>query len=79
VEANLYVVTDGDMPTKVFDATDADEDLPCPVLVLLDISLPKRAGTRCRSIFATAAGAGMPKCSCFPHQKLPVTSRCLPA
>jgi two-component system, chemotaxis family, response regulator Rcp1 len=44
VEANVHVVTDGDAATKFFDATDADEDLPCPVLVLLDINLPKKSG-----------------------------------
>lgn len=37
-------MTDGDAATKFFDATDADEDAPCPVLVLLDINLPKKSG-----------------------------------
>jgi CheY-like chemotaxis protein len=44
VEANLHVVTDGNAATEFIDATDADENTPCPTLVLLDMNLPKRTG-----------------------------------
>lgn len=44
VNANLHVVTDGDAAIKFFDAVEADENRRCPVLVLLDMNLPKRSG-----------------------------------
>jgi CheY-like chemotaxis protein len=58
VNANVHVVTDGHAAIKFFDAVEADENIPCPALVLLDMNLPKRNGnevlnylrqtTRCR-------------------------------
>jgi CheY-like chemotaxis protein len=44
VNANVHVVTDGHAAIKFFDAVDADENTRCPVLVLLDMNLPKRSG-----------------------------------
>lgn len=44
VSANVHVVTDGHAAIKFFDAVDADENIRCPALVLLDMNLPKRNG-----------------------------------
>ena len=44
VDANVHVVNDGDAGIKFFDALDADENAACPVIVLLDLNLPKRSG-----------------------------------
>lgn len=44
VDADLHVVHDGHAATRFFDAADADENAPCPDLVLLDLNLPKKSG-----------------------------------
>ena len=44
VDADLHVVSDGNAATRFMDAADADENSPCPVLVLLDLNLPKKTG-----------------------------------
>lgn len=44
VNADLYVVSDGDAATRFFDSADADVNAPCPTLVLLDLNLPKKNG-----------------------------------
>jgi CheY-like chemotaxis protein len=59
VNASVHVVTDGHAAIQFFDAVEADENARCPVLVLLDMNLPKRSGsevlnhlrqsTRCRA------------------------------
>lgn len=45
VDAIIEVVTDGYAATQFFDAVDADANTRCPVLVLLDMNLPKRNGS----------------------------------
>jgi CheY-like chemotaxis protein len=40
----LTVVDDGEQALKFLEAVDADENQPCPSLVLLDLNLPKRPG-----------------------------------
>ena len=37
VNANVHVVMDGHAATKFFDAVEADENIRCPALVLLDM------------------------------------------
>ena len=44
VNANVHVITDGHAAIQFFDAVEADENARCPVLVLLDMNLPKRSG-----------------------------------
>lgn len=44
VDADLHVVPDGLQATQFFDVADADENAPCPDLVLLDLNLPKKTG-----------------------------------
>jgi CheY-like chemotaxis protein len=44
VNAKVHVVTDGHAAIQFFDAVEADENTRCPVLVLLDMNLPKRSG-----------------------------------
>jgi DNA-binding response OmpR family regulator len=45
IPAVLDVVGDGDAAMRFIDAVDKDEAAPCPLLVLLDLNLPKRSGT----------------------------------
>lgn len=40
----LYVAKDGEQAVRFFDRTDANPDMPCPALVILDINLPKKQG-----------------------------------
>jgi two-component system, chemotaxis family, response regulator Rcp1 len=40
----LYVAKDGEQAILFFDRTDADPDLTCPALIILDINLPKKQG-----------------------------------
>lgn len=44
LDADLYVVQDGEKAIRFFDQADQDPSAPCPVLVLLDINLPKKPG-----------------------------------
>ena len=44
VDADLFVVHNGNDATRFFDAADRDENAPCPHLVLLDLNLPKKSG-----------------------------------
>jgi two-component system, chemotaxis family, response regulator Rcp1 len=45
IPAVLHVVEDGEAAMRFIDDADQDEDAPCPILVLLDLNLPKRSGT----------------------------------
>lgn len=45
VEARVKIVTDGYAAITFIDTVDADEKTPCPVLMLLDMNLPKRNGS----------------------------------
>ena len=45
VNAELYVVHDGDTAIRFFHDADDNESAPCPALVILDINLPKRHGS----------------------------------
>jgi two-component system, chemotaxis family, response regulator Rcp1 len=40
----LHVVTDGEQAVRFFDQADGDANMPCPVLVILDINLPRKQG-----------------------------------
>jgi chemotaxis family two-component system response regulator Rcp1 len=44
VSADIQVVADGQAATAFFDQADADENAPCPTLILLDMNLPKKSG-----------------------------------
>jgi CheY-like chemotaxis protein len=44
VDADLYVVNDGQAATQFFDTADRDTSAPYPDLVLLDLNLPKKTG-----------------------------------
>jgi DNA-binding response OmpR family regulator len=44
VNADVYVVNDGQQANEFFDKSDADNTAPCPDLVLLDLNLPKESG-----------------------------------
>ena len=58
VVANVHVVMDGDSAVRFFDAADADENAPCPALVLLDINLPKRNGNEVLAHLRQSARCG---------------------
>lgn len=45
VNAELHVVADGDKAIRFFADVDSDESAPCPILVILDINLPRRNGS----------------------------------
>ena len=40
----LHVAKDGEQAIRFFDRADAQADMPCPALVILDINLPKKQG-----------------------------------
>jgi chemotaxis family two-component system response regulator Rcp1 len=40
----FYVAEDGEQAVRFFDRADAQPDLPCPALIILDINLPKKQG-----------------------------------
>jgi chemotaxis family two-component system response regulator Rcp1 len=40
----LHVAKDGEQAIRLFDRADAQTDMPCPALVILDINLPKKQG-----------------------------------
>ena len=42
--ANLYVVSDGEGATRFIEAADSYDQAPCPVLILLDLNLPRKTG-----------------------------------
>src|ERR1700678_3601000 len=44
VNCELRVLSDGEEVLNFFDGLDADKDIPCPDLLLLDLSLPKYDG-----------------------------------
>jgi DNA-binding response OmpR family regulator len=44
VEAEVHVVSDGDKAIRFLCDADINEAAPCPVLVILDINLPKKHG-----------------------------------
>ena len=44
IEADLHIVPDGDKAIRFFERADLDASAPCPVLVILDINLPKKPG-----------------------------------
>jgi CheY-like chemotaxis protein len=41
---NLQVINDGEKAFALIEASEADESLPSPVLLILDLNLPKRSG-----------------------------------
>jgi CheY-like chemotaxis protein len=43
-KADIHVAGDGQAATAFFDQVDADENAPCPTLILLDRNLPKKSG-----------------------------------
>lgn len=44
IDANIDVVQDGHSATQRIDGADANEQIPCPDLILLDMNLPKKSG-----------------------------------
>ena len=44
IDAELHVAPDGHAATVFMDQADADDQAPCPSLVLLDLNLPKKSG-----------------------------------
>jgi DNA-binding response OmpR family regulator len=44
ITADIHVVSDGQAAIKFIDAADGRDDAPCPGLVMLDISLPRKNG-----------------------------------
>lgn len=44
IDADIDVVQDGHLATQYFDAADANENAPCPDVILLDLNLPKKSG-----------------------------------
>jgi two-component system, chemotaxis family, response regulator Rcp1 len=44
IEADLHVLKDGEQAVRFFDQADGDDAAPCPVLVILDINLPRKHG-----------------------------------
>lgn len=44
IDADIFVVHDGQVATQFVDAADRDDQAPCPNLILLDMNLPKKSG-----------------------------------
>jgi chemotaxis family two-component system response regulator Rcp1 len=44
VDADIHVAEDGEKALRFLDAAQSDESAPCPVLVILDINLPRKKG-----------------------------------
>jgi CheY-like chemotaxis protein len=44
IKVPVHVVKDGEAATRFFDSADHDDSAPRPVLVILDINLPKKHG-----------------------------------
>jgi chemotaxis family two-component system response regulator Rcp1 len=40
----LHIVTDGEKAVQFIDEADADAGAPCPVVIILDLNLPKKSG-----------------------------------
>jgi chemotaxis family two-component system response regulator Rcp1 len=40
----IHVVRDGEQAVRFFELADADGNVPCPALVILDINLPRKQG-----------------------------------
>lgn len=45
LRVTLHVVKDGEQAVRFFDRADADASMTCPVLIVLDINLPKKQGS----------------------------------
>lgn len=45
VRADLHIVNDGEAAVLFIDQADLNATAPCPVLVLLDLNLPRKTGT----------------------------------
>jgi CheY-like chemotaxis protein len=43
-EINLQVLNDGEKAFALIEAAEADESMPSPALLILDLNLPKRSG-----------------------------------
>ncbi len=44
IPAEIYIADDGEKTVKFFEWADADNDAPCPDLILLDINMPRYKG-----------------------------------
>lgn len=44
MEFSIQVVRDGETAMRLLDDMDADESIPCPDVILLDINVPRRDG-----------------------------------
>jgi len=44
LDVDLQVVTDGEQAIRVIARIDADENVPCPQLFLLDLNIPRTSG-----------------------------------
>lgn len=44
LDAELHIVQDGEKALRFIEQVDADESLACPLLVIMDINLPKKHG-----------------------------------
>ena len=44
LDVDLQIVTDGEKAIGVIDRIDADENVPCPQLLLLDLNIPRTSG-----------------------------------
>ncbi len=44
IQAQIHVVDDGEKTIQFFKHADAEEDAPCPDLILLDINMPRYKG-----------------------------------
>jgi chemotaxis family two-component system response regulator Rcp1 len=74
VNASIHVTNDGEAAVAFFDAADADDNAPCPDVVLLDRNLPRKSGDevlrhirasrrcgRSKVIFVTSSPTALPK------------------
>lgn len=57
----LQVVGNGEEAVGYFERADADPEIPCPALVLLDLNLPRKSG---REVLAHLKGMG--RCRAVP-------------
>lgn len=44
IPANIVVIRDGEEATRLIGRADADNDVPCPELFLLDLNIPTKNG-----------------------------------
>ncbi len=61
IDADLYVVQDGDKAIRFFEEADRDAAAPCPALVILDINLPKSPAAKSSSKCVRARAAPRPR------------------